>query len=117
MVYADNAATTQMSIKAAEDMIKCMREVWGNASSLYGFGQNYYRYEQKGKFHIYTYGSVNQLPICQWIKVEGKEFQEALIEAGLYDPKAKHDKWSILPPQMDEMDYHDVLNFKTYYSL
>lgn len=51
------------------------------------------------------------------IKVEGKEFQEALIEAGLYDPKAKHDKWSILPPQMDEMDYHDVLNFKTYYSL
>ena len=51
------------------------------------------------------------------IKVEGKEFQEALIEAGLYDPKAKHDKWSILPPQMDEMDYHDVLNFKTFHGL
>lgn len=51
------------------------------------------------------------------IKVEGKEFEEALIEAGLYDPKAKHDKWSILPPQMDEMDYHDVLNFKTFHEL
>ncbi len=51
------------------------------------------------------------------IKVEGKEFEEALIEAGLYDPRAKHDKWSILPPQMDELDFHDVLNFKTFHSL
>lgn len=51
------------------------------------------------------------------VKVPGKEFEEALIEAGLYDPKAEHDKWSILPPQMDEMDYHDVLNFKTFHGL
>ena len=39
MVYADNAATTKMSRTAFEAMLACMEETWGNASSLYGFGQ------------------------------------------------------------------------------
>ena len=39
MVYADNAATTKMSRAALEAMLPCMEETWGNASSLYGFGQ------------------------------------------------------------------------------
>ncbi|MBQ7515076.1 MAG: cysteine desulfurase NifS [Schwartzia sp.] len=39
MVYADNAATTKMSRTALAAMLPCLEETWGNASSLYAFGQ------------------------------------------------------------------------------
>ena len=39
MIYADNAATTKMSEKAIDEMVKCMKECYGNPSSLYEFGQ------------------------------------------------------------------------------
>ena len=39
MIYADNAATTQMSKAAINAMLYCMEETWGNPSSLYGLGQ------------------------------------------------------------------------------
>ena len=38
-VYADNAATTKMSDTALEAMLPFLRESYGNASSLYVFGQ------------------------------------------------------------------------------
>ena len=39
MIYADNAATTQMCLAAIEAMTKCMTENYGNPSSLYAYGQ------------------------------------------------------------------------------
>lgn len=39
MIYADNAATTKMSENAVAEMVKYMRECYGNPSSLYEFGQ------------------------------------------------------------------------------
>ena len=39
MIYADNAATTQMCPAAIEAMTKCMTENYGNPSSLYTYGQ------------------------------------------------------------------------------
>lgn len=39
MIYADNAATTKMSESAIAESVKCMRECYGNPSSLYEFGQ------------------------------------------------------------------------------
>lgn len=39
MIYADNAATTKMSENAIAETVKCMRECYGNPSSLYEFGQ------------------------------------------------------------------------------
>lgn len=39
MIYADNAATTRMSSGALEAMTACMREEYGNPSSLYSLGQ------------------------------------------------------------------------------
>ena len=39
MIYADNAATTQMGEAAINAMTACMRDTWGNPSSLYGLGQ------------------------------------------------------------------------------
>ena len=39
MIYADNAATTRMSEKAIRAMTECIREDYGNPSSLYAFGQ------------------------------------------------------------------------------
>ena len=38
-IYADNAATTQMSEAAIQAMNDCVRDWWGNPSSLYGIGQ------------------------------------------------------------------------------
>ncbi len=38
-IYADHAATTAMSEAAIETMTRCMREVYGNPSSLYRIGQ------------------------------------------------------------------------------
>ena len=39
MIYCDNAATTRMSPAAVHTMLSLSEEVWGNPSSLYGFGQ------------------------------------------------------------------------------
>ncbi len=39
MIYADNAATTKISGRAAAAMISCMSDCWGNPSSLYLHGQ------------------------------------------------------------------------------
>ncbi|MCR4789310.1 MAG: IscS subfamily cysteine desulfurase [Lachnospiraceae bacterium] len=39
-IYADNAATTKISDAALETMTKCMKENWGNPSSLYTVGQD-----------------------------------------------------------------------------
>lgn len=39
MIYADNAATTKMSEAAISAMTACMRDIWGNPSSLYRAGQ------------------------------------------------------------------------------
>jgi len=38
-IYLDNAATTPISEKTAEAMTECMRECWGNPSSLHMTGQ------------------------------------------------------------------------------
>ena len=39
MIYADNAATTKTSDAAIKAMLDCMKNCWGNPSSLYEFGQ------------------------------------------------------------------------------
>ena len=39
MIYADNAATTMMSKAAIDTMVQCLRETYGNPSSLYTVGQ------------------------------------------------------------------------------
>ena len=39
-IYADNAATTKMSDAAIDAMLLCMREQYGNPSSLYSLGQD-----------------------------------------------------------------------------
>lgn len=39
LIYADNAATTKISSAAAEEMVQCMEQFWGNPSSLHTPGQ------------------------------------------------------------------------------
>lgn len=39
MIYADNAATTKISERAAAEMLDSMKNAWGNPSSLYELGQ------------------------------------------------------------------------------
>lgn len=57
---------------------------------LYGFQQRYYRKEEKGKFTVYTYGSINQLPVCQWITVDGKDHDYPEEETYIYYEFMKH---------------------------
>lgn len=40
IIYADNAATTRMSQTAIDTMTDCMKNLFGNPSSLYKIGQN-----------------------------------------------------------------------------
>ena len=40
MIYADNAATTRMCDAAVDAMTECLRNDYGNPSSLYAFGQH-----------------------------------------------------------------------------
>ena len=42
-IYADNAATTAMSEAAIEAMTRCMRDCYGNPSSLYRIGLHFRR--------------------------------------------------------------------------
>ena len=51
---------------------------------LYGFQQNYYKKEIRGKFTVYTFGSANQIPVCQWIVVEGKKHDYPEDEINIY---------------------------------
>lgn len=39
LIYADNAATTKISAAAADEMVQCMGQFWGNPSSLHTPGQ------------------------------------------------------------------------------
>ena len=39
MIYADNAATTNISPAAKDKMLECMESFWGNPSSLHTPGQ------------------------------------------------------------------------------
>ena len=52
MIYADNAATTQMSGAAINAMTACMRDTWGNPSSLYGLGQRAREALEIGRAHV-----------------------------------------------------------------
>jgi len=57
---------------------------------LYGFQQSFYRKENKGKFTVYTYRSVNHLPVCQWIVVDGKDHDYPAEETSIYYEFMKH---------------------------
>lgn len=51
-IYADNAATTKISPVAMDAMIKCMKEVYGNPSSLHSAGQKAAEVMQKAREDI-----------------------------------------------------------------
>lgn len=51
-IYADNAATTAMSQAAIDAMIPCMREVYGNPSSLHTTGQIAKEWMEKAREEI-----------------------------------------------------------------
>lgn len=58
--------------------------------ALYGFQQEFYKMEEKGKFTVYTYGSMNHVPVCQWIVVEGKDHDYPEEETYIYYEFMKH---------------------------
>ncbi|MBR3402368.1 MAG: hypothetical protein IKG67_09060 [Parasporobacterium sp.] len=57
---------------------------------FYGFNQEDYQYDKKGKFRIYTYQSKNMLPVCQWIVVDEKEHSYPKEEVPIYFDFLRH---------------------------
>jgi len=57
---------------------------------FYGFEQNDYQYEKKGKFRIYTYQSRNMIPVCQWIIVDEKKHSYPKEEVPIYFDFLRH---------------------------
>ena len=51
---------------------------------LYGFKQEFYSCEIKGKFTTYTFTNRDQIPVCKWMVVEGKEHSYPQEEVELY---------------------------------
>ena len=51
---------------------------------LYGFDHDSYEASQKGDFTMYTYRSPNDIPVCHWIRVEGKTHYYAVDEIPAY---------------------------------
>ena len=47
-------------------------EYWRN---YYSFSQEDYTYEREGLYDIYTFYSNNDLPVCQWVTVNGKKHE------------------------------------------
>ncbi len=48
-VYADNAATTQVSQEAVQAMVPCFTEIYGNPSSFHSVGQKAAEYLQRAR--------------------------------------------------------------------
>lgn len=60
---------------------------WGK---LYGFTQDSYELTQRGAAAVYTYRSLNHIPVCHWIIVEGKHHDYTAEEVPLYYEYLRH---------------------------
>ena len=57
---------------------------------IYGFEHDSYQVEKDGRFNIYTYYSINNIPVCQWILVDGKNHDYPEEEVAQYFEFMKH---------------------------
>jgi len=80
-IYADNAATTQMSEAAKKTMIDTMENCYGNASSLHSFGQQAASVLQKSRETMAKY--LNAEPREIYFTSGGSESDNQAITTGI----------------------------------
>ena len=78
-IYADHAATTAMSEAAIEAMTRCMREEYGNPSSLYRIGQQAKETLENAREEIA--GIIHALPREIYFTSGGSESDNTAIRA------------------------------------
>ena len=86
-IYADHAATTAMSEAAIEAMTRCMREEYGNPSSLYRIGQQAKETQENAREEIA--GIIHALPREIYFTSGGSESDNTAIRAAAYIGKKK----------------------------
>ena len=86
-IYADHAATTAMSEAAIEAMTRCMREEYGNPSSLYRIGQRAKETLENAREEIA--GIIHALPREIYFTSGGSESDNTAIRAAAYIGKKK----------------------------
>ena len=86
-IYADHAATTAMSEAAIEAMTRCMREEYGNPSSLYRIGQQAKETLENAREEIA--GIIHALPREIYFTSGGSESDNTAIRAAAYIGKKK----------------------------
>ena len=87
MIYADNAATTRLGSAALDAMVPCLKEVYGNPSSLYGLGQRAKEVLEKAREEIA--GVINASPREITFTSGGSEADNQAIRAAAENGRRK----------------------------
>lgn len=104
MIYADNAATTRMTDFVIEKMTECMKEIYGNPSSIHSVGAKALKAKEEARKNIAFY--LNALPEEIIFTSGGSESDNQAIQTGM-EYGIKNNKFHIIS---QKTEHHAILN-------
>ena len=104
MIYADNAATTRMTDFVIEKMTECMKEIYGNPSSIHSVGAKALKAKEDARKNIASY--LNALPEEIIFTSGGSESDNQAIQTGM-EYGIKNNKFHIIS---QKTEHHAILN-------
>lgn len=104
MIYADNAATTRMTDFVIEKMTECMKEIYGNPSSIHSVGAKALKAKEEARKNIAFY--LNILPEEIIFTSGGSESDNQAIQTGM-EYGIKNNKFHIIS---QKTEHHAILN-------
>lgn len=104
MIYVDNAATTKLSKRALDEMMPYLTENYGNASSLYAFGQKSKEAIENARSVVASFIGANPSEI--YFTSGGTEADNQAINSSAYFGALKNKKHII----SSKFEHHAVLH-------
>lgn len=104
MIYADNAATTRMTDFVIEKMTECMKEIYGNPSSIHSVGVKALKAKEDARKNIAFY--LNALPEEIIFTSGGSESDNQAIQTGM-EYGIENNKFHIIS---QKTEHHAILN-------
>lgn len=104
MIYADNAATTRMTDFVIEKMTECMKEIYGNPSSIHSVGVKALKAKEDARKNIASY--LNALPEEIIFTSGGSESDNQAIQTGM-EYGIENNKFHIIS---QKTEHHAILN-------
>lgn len=104
MIYADNAATTKMTDFVIEKMTECMKEIYGNPSSIHSVGVKALKAKEDARKNIAFY--LNALPEEIIFTSGGSESDNQAIQTGM-EYGIENNKFHIIS---QKTEHHAILN-------